>query len=112
MILQIWKNENLSPRAKSSHKKWLANLQAEHVDIVQRFHAVCETYTKIGGALIERMLPRVIMRMVVVERFAMQLWQPLCRSLVCRGYIFCGVHRTAVFCFTIDGLPSLLYFLL
>ncbi len=37
MILQIWKNENLSPRAKSSHKKWLANLQAEHVDIVQRF---------------------------------------------------------------------------
>lgn len=37
MVLQIWKNENLSPRAKSSHKKWVASLEANHVEIVQRF---------------------------------------------------------------------------
>lgn len=37
MVLQMWKNENLSARAKQSHKKWVAALQVEHVDIVNRF---------------------------------------------------------------------------
>lgn len=37
MVLQMWKNENLSARAKQSHKKWVAALQTEHVDIVNRF---------------------------------------------------------------------------
>ncbi len=37
MILQMWKNENLSARAKQSHKKWVAVLETEHVAIVNRF---------------------------------------------------------------------------
>lgn len=37
MILQVWKNENLSSRAQSSHKRWIANLEANHVDIARRF---------------------------------------------------------------------------
>lgn len=37
MVLQIWKNENLSARAQNSHKRWIATLQATHVDIARRF---------------------------------------------------------------------------
>lgn len=37
MILQMWKNENLSPRAKSSHKKWISSLESKHVEIARRF---------------------------------------------------------------------------
>jgi len=37
MVLQMWKNENLSARAKQSHKKWIQALQSEHVDIANRF---------------------------------------------------------------------------
>ncbi|CDF35015.1 unnamed protein product [Chondrus crispus] len=37
MILQMWKNENLSSRAQSSHKRWIANLESNHVDIARRF---------------------------------------------------------------------------
>lgn len=37
MVLQMWKNENLSPRAQSSHKRWIANLESNHVDIARRF---------------------------------------------------------------------------
>lgn len=37
MVLQIWKNENLSSRAQSSHKRWIASLEASHVDIARRF---------------------------------------------------------------------------
>lgn len=37
MVLQIWKNENLSSRAQNSHKRWIANLEATHVDIARRF---------------------------------------------------------------------------
>lgn len=37
MVLQIWKNENLSSRAQVSHKRWIANLESTHVDIARRF---------------------------------------------------------------------------
>lgn len=37
MILQMWKNENLSSRAQSSHKRWISNLESNHVDIARRF---------------------------------------------------------------------------
>lgn len=37
MVLQMWKNENLSSRAQSSHKRWISNLEANHVDIAKRF---------------------------------------------------------------------------
>lgn len=37
MVLQIWKNENLSTRAQSSHKRWITSLEATHVDIARRF---------------------------------------------------------------------------
>lgn len=37
MVLQIWKNENLSARAQNSHKRWIASLEATHVDIAGRF---------------------------------------------------------------------------
>lgn len=37
MVLQVWKNENLSTRAQSSHKRWITNLEASHVDIARRF---------------------------------------------------------------------------
>lgn len=37
MVLQMWKNENLSSRAQSSHKRWISNLEASHVDTARRF---------------------------------------------------------------------------
>lgn len=37
MVLQMWKNENLSSRAQSSHKRWITSLEANHVDIARRF---------------------------------------------------------------------------
>lgn len=37
MILQIWKDENLSARAKSSHAKWVKKLEANHTAIARRF---------------------------------------------------------------------------
>lgn len=37
MVLQIWKDENLSSRAKSSHKKWLMKLDENHVEIARKF---------------------------------------------------------------------------
>ena len=37
MILQVWKNENLSSRAQSSHKRWIANLENTHVEIANNF---------------------------------------------------------------------------
>lgn len=37
MVLQVWKNENLSSRAQVSHKRWIANLEASHVDVARRF---------------------------------------------------------------------------
>lgn len=37
MVLQMWKNENLSPRAQSSHKRWISSLETTHVDIARRF---------------------------------------------------------------------------
>lgn len=37
MVLQIWKDENLSTRAKSSHKKWLTKLDENHVEIARQF---------------------------------------------------------------------------
>lgn len=37
MVLQVWKNENLSSRAQSSHKRWITSLEANHVDIARRF---------------------------------------------------------------------------
>lgn len=37
MVLQIWKDENLSSRAKSSHKKWLTKLDENHVEIARKF---------------------------------------------------------------------------
>lgn len=36
-ILQTWKDENLSLRAQHSYRKWVANLEATHVDIARRF---------------------------------------------------------------------------
>lgn len=37
MVLQVWKNENLSARAQHSYRKWVSTLEASHVDIVKRF---------------------------------------------------------------------------
>lgn len=37
MVLQAWKNENLSARAQHSHRKWIASLEATHVDVARRF---------------------------------------------------------------------------
>lgn len=37
LVLQAWKNENLSARAQHSHRKWIANLEATHVDVARRF---------------------------------------------------------------------------
>ncbi|PXF45656.1 hypothetical protein BWQ96_04560 [Gracilariopsis chorda] len=50
MILQVWKNENLSSRAQSSHKRWILNLEATHVDIAKRFQRRLRSIPKTEGA--------------------------------------------------------------
>jgi hypothetical protein len=37
MVLSIWKDENLSTRAKQSHAKWVKRLEAGHTAIARRF---------------------------------------------------------------------------
>lgn len=49
MILQVWKNENLSSRAQVSHKRWIANLEATHVDIAKRFQRRMRSMPKSDG---------------------------------------------------------------
>lgn len=46
MVLQIWKNENLSARAQNSHKRWIASLESTHVDIAARFRRRMRTMPK------------------------------------------------------------------
>lgn len=49
MVLQVWKNENLSSRAQSSHKRWISNLEASHVDIARRFQRRMRSLPKGDG---------------------------------------------------------------
>ncbi|CAN8069887.1 unnamed protein product [Agarophyton chilense] len=49
MILQIWKDENLSARAQSSHRRWIMNLEASHVEIARRFQRRLRTMPKQNG---------------------------------------------------------------
>lgn len=49
MILQIWKNENLSTRAQSSHKRWIATLEASHVDVARRFQRRMRSLPKVDS---------------------------------------------------------------
>lgn len=47
MILQMWKNENLSTRAQSSHKRWISSLESNHVDIARRFQRRMRSMPKV-----------------------------------------------------------------
>lgn len=49
MVLQIWKNENLSARAQSSHKRWISGLEASHVDVARRFQRRMRSLPKDEG---------------------------------------------------------------
>ncbi|KAI0567696.1 hypothetical protein FGB62_1g11 [Gracilaria domingensis] len=49
MVLQIWKDENLSARAQSSHKRWITNLEASHVEIARRFQRRLRSMPKTDG---------------------------------------------------------------
>lgn len=49
MVLQMWKNENLSTRAQSSHKRWISNLESTHVDIARRFQRRLRSLPKADG---------------------------------------------------------------
>lgn len=51
MILQVWKNENLSSRAQVSHKKWVSQLEAGHIDIAKRFQRRMRSMPKGQGNL-------------------------------------------------------------